>query len=102
MSNEEKKYILIDTKNESVLATSRLYFYKNPRLYITFLFLLGMVLFTIPLLLTINLVKLDINSNNVGGFSYSMLPVTIALLISILYMCSLILNKIYLLLFTSR
>jgi hypothetical protein len=91
MSNEDNKYILIDKFKNDILGQSRHYFYKYPKTFLIFLILLGMVSFTIPMLLTINLIKLNLDHS----LTFSILPIRFSLIIVTIYLFSIIFYKIY-------
>jgi surface polysaccharide O-acyltransferase-like enzyme len=93
ISNNESKYVLMDSKKNSLLTKSYQFFYSQPRIYITFLFLTGLVLFTFPILMTLNYIKLNIIENNFDNNTYML--ISLVIIIKIMYFLILLGLKIH-------
>ncbi len=96
MLNEGEKLLIITDKKKTHLSLvySRLYFYNNPSLFILLKFLIGLIFFTIPIFLFLNMIKSDIEHMHYEN-TRIILPLTICISLAIIYMSVLFINKLY-------
>src|SRR5690242_16335433 len=95
INDNENKYVLMDNKKTVSLAKSYQYLYSRPRLHIMLLFLSGLILFTFPILLTLNYLKSNITQNDFGNDFFTFLPMYLVIILTMLYIAILFGLKIY-------
>jgi hypothetical protein len=76
------------------LVYSRLYFFNNPVAYLFLKFILGMLLFAIPIFLLFIIMKSDFENQRYNNFSLATCPILIATLLIIAYIIFLLFYKI--------